>query len=255
MTPLLVTLRFENDEANFYKTGTGVRITAPSYLRNQLFQYAADGHRNFILHPTVGAEQPYRIEVAQTKEPERPKLISEGIVRWIGERPIESVDDVALVIAALVGYLPDLRITTENDINRLMVSYTGEEYETPEQVHETIMQQMPGDRLIELYVWRRRDATRTDLIRIRDLIWQKETEQAAKLITEILENDEGYKSIEHPAQPEERIGTHIDEDTLPHGNCVDPARCDCECDACMSEWLRAGRPGAGAMEQKGGIPK
>lgn len=33
-----------------------------------------------------------------------------------------------------------------------------------------------------------------------------------------------------------RTTTHVDEDTLPHGMCLDPARCDCECVACMRAW-------------------
>ena len=31
-----------------------------------------------------------------------------------------------------------------------------------------------------------------------------------------------------------RLATHYD--TIPHGNCTDPVRCDCECEGCMKEW-------------------
>ncbi len=39
----------------------------------------------------------------------------------------------------------------------------------------------------------------------------------------------------------DRFGTHYD--SLPHGNCGDEDRCDCECTGCMEAWRRAGKPG------------
>lgn len=38
-----------------------------------------------------------------------------------------------------------------------------------------------------------------------------------------------------------RFGVHYE--SLPHSNCIDPRRCDCECHACMQAWvLRNARP-------------
>jgi len=32
-------------------------------------------------------------------------------------------------------------------------------------------------------------------------------------------------------------------DSLPHGNCFDAARCDCECRGCLEAWDRENQPG------------
>lgn len=38
-----------------------------------------------------------------------------------------------------------------------------------------------------------------------------------------------------------RNGTHYD--AIPHGNCNDSLWCDCACEGCLREWIKAGRPG------------
>lgn len=40
---------------------------------------------------------------------------------------------------------------------------------------------------------------------------------------------------------EKRFTTHYD--ALPHGNCLDPTWCNCECNGCIRVWIQADRPG------------
>ncbi len=46
-----------------------------------------------------------------------------------------------------------------------------------------------------------------------------------------------------------RFGTHYD--TIPHGNCIDPSRCDCECNGC----LRDKKPCVSCIERQHVTPK
>lgn len=42
------------------------------------------------------------------------------------------------------------------------------------------------------------------------------------------------RATRKPKAKPERFGTHYD--TIPHGNCQDPARCDCSCDGCLTDF-------------------
>ena len=49
------------------------------------------------------------------------------------------------------------------------------------------------------------------------------------------------RALSDAGEGRERFTTHYD--TLPHGNCNDPERCDCQCVGCMNAWREAGEPG------------
>lgn len=99
-----------------------------------------------------------------------------------------NVDDIVRAIATSIGYLPGLHVSTTDDGRKLWISWEAAEGDgpTPQDVEELLSGPLPADRWEEVKVWQRREASRDELVRIRDAIWNGDAREAAEIVTDIL---------------------------------------------------------------------